>query len=114
MRRLIIAAGFALAALPARAQTIGPAEVAAHAGETVTVRAAVSEVHTGHGGTIFINMGGGYPDNAFTAVIFASDLAKFPNARALQGKTVGISGPVQLYQGKPEIILKTADQLKTN
>jgi DNA/RNA endonuclease YhcR with UshA esterase domain len=114
MRTFILAAGFALAALPARAQTIVPAEVAAHAGETVTVKAAVSEVHTGRGGATFINMGGSYPDNAFTAVIFASDLAKFPTARALQGKTVAISGPVELYQGKPEIILKTADQLKAN
>src|SRR5271154_157197 len=109
MRTFILAAGFVLAALPARAQTITPAEVAAHAGQTVTVKAAVSEVHTGRAGATFINMGGNYPDNAFTAVIFATDLAKFPNARALQGKTVGISGPVQLYQGKPEIILKAAD-----
>ena len=48
----------------------------------------------------------------FTAVIFASDATKFPNASALDGKTVVISGPVQLYQGRAEIILKTADQLK--
>ena len=45
-------------------------------------------------------------------MIFAADAAKFPNAGALDGKTVVISGPVQLYQGRPEIILKSADQLK--
>jgi DNA/RNA endonuclease YhcR with UshA esterase domain len=33
---------------------------------------------------------------------------------ALKGKTADISGPVQLYQGKPEIILNSADQLKAN
>lgn len=45
-------------------------------------------------------------------MIFAGDAAKFPNASALDGKTVAISGPGSLYQGRPEIILKSADQLK--
>jgi len=41
---------------------------------------------------MFIDLGGNYPDNDFTAVIFAGDAAKFPNASALDGKTVAISG----------------------
>jgi DNA/RNA endonuclease YhcR with UshA esterase domain len=57
-------------------------------------------------------MGGSYPDNAFTAVIFADDAGKFPNLSALNGKTVDITGPVQLYKGTPEILLKDAAQLK--
>ena len=80
----------------------------------MTVQAAVSDVHIGRAGVTFIDIGGAYPDNAFAAVIFASDRAKFPNAGDLKGKTVAISGPVVLYQNRPEIILKTADQLKTN
>jgi DNA/RNA endonuclease YhcR with UshA esterase domain len=78
----------------------------------VTVEAAISDVHTGRSGVTFIDVGGRYPDSDFTAVIFAGDATKFPNASALGGKTVVISGPVQLYQGRPEIILKSADQLK--
>lgn len=124
MRVIILVFAFVAAALPARAQTIAPAEVKAaeikatdiktHVGQTVTVQAAVSDVHTGRGGVTFLDIGGTFPDNEFAAVIFASDLAKFPNAKALKGKTVAISGPVVLYQNRPEIILKTADQLKTN
>ena len=72
-----------------------------HVGQTVTIHAAVEEVKTGRGGATFLDMGGAFPDNAFAAVIFASDLAKFPSAKTLKGKTVAISGPVQLYQGKP-------------
>jgi hypothetical protein len=105
MRTLILALGFIVAALPVQAQTIAPAEVKAHVGQTVTVQAAVSDVHTGRGA---------YPDNAFAAVIFASDRAKFPNTGDLKGKTVAIGGEVVLYQNRPEIILKTADQLKAN
>jgi DNA/RNA endonuclease YhcR with UshA esterase domain len=120
MRTLILALGVLsvflssslLAAPRARAETIAPADAKAHVGQTVTVEAAVSDVHTGRSGVTFIDIGGRYPDNTFTAVIFAGDVAKFPNASALDGKTVAISGPVQLYQGRPEIILKSADQLK--
>jgi DNA/RNA endonuclease YhcR with UshA esterase domain len=115
MRTLILSAGLILsvaAALPAQAQTIGPNETKAHVGQPVTVEAAITDVHTGRSGVTFIDMGGRYPDNNFVAVIFADDAAKFPNASALEGKTVTISGPVQLYQGKPEIVLKSADQLK--
>ena len=43
MRTLILALGFMVAALPVRAQTIAPAEIKAHVGQTVTVQAAVSE-----------------------------------------------------------------------
>src|ERR1700719_2724350 len=111
MRTLILALGFIVAA---RAQTIAPAEIKAHVGQTVTVQAAVSDVHVGRAGVTFIDIGGAYPDNAFAAVIFASDRAKFPHANDLKGKTVAISGEVVLYQNRPEIILKTADQLKAN
>ncbi len=130
MRAVILALGLVAAALPARAETmvpgaetmapgdaktaIPPGDAKAHVGQTVTIHAAVDEVKTGRGGATFLDMGGSFPDNAFAAVIFASDLAKFPGAKTLKGKTVAISGPVQLYQGKPEIILKTADQLKAD
>jgi DNA/RNA endonuclease YhcR with UshA esterase domain len=114
MRTLVVALGLALATLPARAQVIGSAEAKAHAGQTVTVKAAIADVRTLRSGMTFIDIGGSYPDNDFAAVIFAPDAAKFPNIGALKGKTVAISGPVQIYQGKPEIILKTADQLKAN
>jgi len=114
MRSFILALGLVAAALPARAETIAPADAKAHVGKTVTIEAAVSEVKTGRGGVTFLDMGGSFPDNQFAAVIFAADLAKFPGAKALKGKTVAISGEVVLYQDRPEIILKTANQLKAD
>lgn len=108
-----IACGGLLVAGPAQAQTIGPSETKAYVGKPVTVQAAISDVHTARSGATFIDMGGEFPDNEFVAVIFADDAAKFPNASALEGKTVTITGTVQMYQGKPEIVLKSASQLKT-
>src|SRR5580704_1346944 len=58
MRTLILALGFVAAALPVRAQTIPPAEIKAHVGQTVTVQAAVSDVHIGRAGVTFIDIGG--------------------------------------------------------
>jgi len=114
MRRLFLVIGLALAvATPASADIIKPEEAQAHVGQTVTVEGAVSEVHHARSGrATFIDLGGRYPNNAFTAVIFARDAAKFPNVDALNGKTVDITGAVQLRRGKPEIILTDPAQLK--
>jgi DNA/RNA endonuclease YhcR with UshA esterase domain len=116
--RVLVFAGLAwlgfttIMAVPARAETIAPADVKAHVGQTVTVEGAVSSVHKAASGVTFVDLGGSYPDNAFSAVIFASDAGKFPNVDTLDGKTVAITGPVVLFNGRSEIILKSADQVK--
>jgi len=108
------AVGFVALAAPALAQTqaVAPADAKAHIGQTVTIEGPVGNVYTARSGMTFIDIGGRYPDNAFAAVIFTDDSAKFPNVKALDGKLVDITGPVSLYRGKPEIILKSADQVK--
>jgi DNA/RNA endonuclease YhcR with UshA esterase domain len=45
-------------------------------------------------------------------VILAADAAKFPGVTSLNGKTVDVTGKVQLYKGKPEILLTDAAQIK--
>ena len=114
MRLILLALGLVLAAAPALAQTIKPEETKAHVGQTVTVEGAVSAVHHARSGrATFIDLGGRYPNNAFTAVILARDASKFPDVDALDGKTVDITGAVRLYRGKPEIVLSDPAQIKT-
>lgn len=118
MRTILTALCLTLSLAPALAQTaqpptIAPADAKAHVGQTAVVEASVSSVRTSRSGVTFIDMDGLYPDNRFVAVIFVDDIGKFPGVRALEGKTVAISGPVQLYQGRPEIVLKSAGQLTT-
>ena len=76
----LLGLGFTLAAAPALAQTqmIAAADAKAHVGQTVTVEGVVSEVHTAASGrATFIDIGGRYPNNTFTAVIFSRDVTKF-------------------------------------
>lgn len=111
----VLGLGLALAAAPSLAQTpaIAAADAKAHVGQTVTVEGVVAEVHTAASGrATFIDIGGRYPDNTFTAVIFSRDVTKFANVDALNGKTVDITGPVRLHNGKPEIILNDPGQIK--
>jgi DNA/RNA endonuclease YhcR with UshA esterase domain len=113
LKALVLVFGLVLAAAPAVAQTIKPADARTHVGQTVTVEGVVSGVHVASGnGMTFIDMGGRYPGNAFAAVIFRDDAGKFPNVAALNGKTVDVTGAVKLYKGKAEIILNSAAQLK--
>jgi DNA/RNA endonuclease YhcR with UshA esterase domain len=44
-------------------------------------------------------------------VIFARDAGKFPDAAAWNGKTVDVTGTIQIYQGKPEIIVNSPSQV---
>jgi DNA/RNA endonuclease YhcR with UshA esterase domain len=112
LKPLILAFTLAFTAAPALAETIAPADARKHVDQTVTVEGQVSDVHTTGSGTIFLDIGGRYPDNAFAAVIFADDAGQFPDTDKFSGKTVDITGVVRLYKGKPEIILKSVDQIK--
>jgi DNA/RNA endonuclease YhcR with UshA esterase domain len=113
MRALVFAVG--LAAVSAHAETIiAAADATKHVGETVTVEGTVSAVHTeSRSGVTFIDVGGRYPDQAFTGVIFQDDASKFRNMESLIGKVVDITGRVHDYKGRPETVLNDPAQIKT-
>ncbi len=113
MKILVSVLGLALAATPALAETIAPPDAQKYVGKSVTVEGVVAAVHHAASAKVtFIDIGGRYPDNAFTGVILADDAAKFPDVDSLQGKTIDITGTITLYNQRPEIILKDAAQIK--
>ena len=113
LANLLSAAGIALLlAASAQAETISPPEASHHIGDSITVEGVVSQVSTSSGGTTFINFGGRYPNHVFYAVIFRSNLNQFAGVQALQGRAVAISGTVELYKGKPQIILLSPEQIE--
>jgi DNA/RNA endonuclease YhcR with UshA esterase domain len=114
MRPLFIALFFFLVEAPAFAQiVIPPNEARKHLDEIVTVEGEISGVHFDARSKItFIDMGGRFPDQVFTAVIYKEAISSFPNVESLKGKVVDITGEVIDYYGRTEIILRSADQLK--
>lgn len=105
--------GLALTVTPAFAETITPSDTSKYVGKSVVVEGTVSEVHHAASGKVtFIDMGGQYPDNTFAGVIFSDDAGKFPDVDSLEGKTVDVTGTIKLYQGRTEIILNNAAQIK--
>lgn len=95
-----------------RPGTVTAADAAAHVGESISVEGVVSEVHVSERAT-FIDLDGRYPNEQFTGVIFTSDAGAFSDVDAYEGKTVDITGTVRLYRGRPEIILTSPSQIRT-
>jgi hypothetical protein len=99
----------------ASAVTLAPDEAAKHAGETATVCGVVAGAKYAaqvRGGLTFIDFAKPYPDAPFTALIFAADRAKFGTPeRGLQGKQVCVTGKIELFRGKAEIVLSDPKQL---
>ena len=108
MRRFIFASlGILTCAGAALGQSaVRPDQVAEHAGGTVTVE-GIASIATAPSGATIITLG----TKDFTAVILPSSAALFRGLDALAGKTVDITGTVQMYQGKPEIILNSPSQI---
>ena len=86
-------------------------DAANHIGETITVEGVVSEVHVSPKAT-FIDLNGRYPNEEFTGVIWSEDTGAFSGVGGYEGKTVDITGTVQMYRGRPEIILRSQSQIQ--
>ena len=113
MKVFVFALLFTLTAAPALAETIPAAEAKNHIDKEVTVEGVVGDVHhAASGRAIFIEIGGRYPGNPFSAVLFKDNFSKFPNVDSLAGKTVDITGKIQDYRGIAEIILNDPAQIK--
>lgn len=112
MKLLIAPFCLLITASTAIAGTISPTNAGSHVGQMATVEGQVSEVHTARSGkATFIDMGGSYPNNAFTAVIFARNMADVGNVSSLSGKTIDVTGKIETYDGRPEIIGTSRGQI---
>jgi DNA/RNA endonuclease YhcR with UshA esterase domain len=83
-----------------------------HKGQYATVKGAVYDVHVSKTGTVFFYMDGNYPNHLFSAVIYKDDVPKFPEVNEYKDLTLEITGVIKIYEGKPEIILKSPKQIR--
>ena len=108
---LTLLAVICAASIIAQTATYTATEAAKHVGEIATITDRVDGVHQSSKGNIFLNMGGKYPNQAFTAFIPSASAAEFSNPQQYDGKTVAVSGKIILYRGKPEIIVANVSQI---
>ena len=116
MRPLFAILGPLLCLIATRADelpVIKDSEAIHYIGKNVEVRGFVVSVRTSPLGTVLINFGRDYPNQTLAGFIEAG--AKIATDRwiaALAGKIIGITGKIELYQGKPQIKLLSINQIK--
>ncbi len=90
---------------------ITPLEAGDYTGKTVTVKGFVADVYKSEK-VAYLNFVEKYPDNPFTAVIFADKFSDFGDIQKFKGKNVEVTGRVSMYKNKPQIILNNESQIK--
>lgn len=93
-------------------QLIQENEAHKYYGQNVIVEGTIVKTYNS-GKTCFLNFHEDYKKH-FTAVIFKSDYSKFPAnpEEYYLSKKVKVTGVIKEYKGKPEIILKSPEQIK--
>lgn len=107
MRKIIFTAALVMAGFSVFAQTkIAVDSVGKHIGDSVTVCSAVYGVKSLEKLT-FINLGAAYPNSPLTIVIFTKDLGNFKGAPAdlYNSKNVCVTGRLEAFKGKPQIVI---------
>ncbi len=103
--------------LATAAETISPEDAINHIGQQATVCGNVTSTHfssRSKGQPTFINLNRPYPNQIFTVLIWGSDKGNFPGApeNYYRNKRICVSGKIQQYRGTPEIIVRSASQIK--
>jgi hypothetical protein len=107
-----------LGALPVKAQ--GPLRILAdqardHIGQQAQVCGVVASTRyarSSNGAPTYLNFDKPYPDNDFTVVVWGRDRKHFPNPpELLLHHKACVSGRIERYRGKPQIIASGPDQI---
>lgn len=92
-------------------QKVSAEEAGKHYQETLIVTGKVAQVSIREK-MVYLNMEKKYPESPLTCVIFARATNDFGDLKALQGKQVEVSGKVEEYHDKPQIVINSTNQLK--
>lgn len=92
------------------------AQAAHHVGEVAQVCGHVASAAyfaSVKGGPTFLNLERPYPDQPFTVVIWGSNRSRFeaPPERLFDGKSICVTGRIETYRGKPQIVIEESDQI---
>jgi hypothetical protein len=117
MKKLCIIAGI-LFATGAMGQTkINLDEVKQHIGDSVAVCGKVFGgrfLESSNGTPTLINVGGAYPNELLTVVIFGTDRTKFKDKPedSWKDKNICVKGKISEFRGKPQIVISDPAQVE--
>lgn len=91
---------------------LSPQDCWKHVGDYVTVKFLVDHTHACRKGHVYLNESKDYK-TCFAAIIPAAGRKKFPvdTDKAYSGKTLEVTGTLEMYGGTPKIILDKPQQL---
>jgi len=102
----------------ADAEKVSPADAINHAGQVATICGRVVSAKyatSANRQPTFLNLDKPYPNHVFTVVIWGSDRAAFPYApELLADRQICVTGTIQVYRGKAEIIVSGPSQIQTS
>ena len=90
---------------------VSPLEAGDYMGKDITVKGFVADIYKSEK-VAYLNFVQKYPENPFTAVIFASRFSSFSNIEKYERKNVEVTGKVSTFKNKPQIILDSESQIK--
>lgn len=116
---LIVSSALIAACPPARGSDpprIPAVEAIHHVGEVAEVCGQVASaayITSVGGAPTFLNIGGPYPDQHFTVVIWESTRPRFerPPERMFDRRSICVTGRIEMYRGVPQIIVEDPDQI---
>ena len=112
---LIMGSLVCLISLACSQDTITPEDAAKFIGQQKTVCGMVASAHyDAKSECTLLNLDKPSPNYVFTAYIGGSDRGKFekPPEELYYGKAICVTGMIELYQGRPEIIVKDPSQIR--
>lgn len=95
----------------ASADCVPFADARHYIGKSRCVSGTIFHVKEGSNGVTFLDFCEDFEVCPFTVVAFSSDLRKIGDVRQLKGRAIQITGTVEEYDGRAEIILKNPRQL---
>lgn len=119
MKQLILVLLFSAFSFISNAQTkITTTDIAKHINDSVELISQVFGVKyfsDTKGSTTLVNFGAAYPNQLFTAVIHKDvrdQMLLEPTEENLKNKKVTVTGKVEMYKGKPQIVIKDPSQFQ--
>ncbi|MBZ5663639.1 MAG: hypothetical protein LAO30_03465 [Acidobacteriia bacterium] len=103
--------GVCVAGNPSKHDCVPFADAGKHVGRTGCVSGTVLQVEDGSNGVTFLNFCKDVQACPFTVVVFPRDLKKVGDIRELEGRQIEITGTIQDYEGRAQIVLRHTGQL---